>query len=194
MSLSWLVYHCFSTSWALGFAEFVVDFVHNLHFQVKREKCECHDVAHHSLNTQASGTNNIKSTTELSPVLIRILLRFQNVASTRLLSGLIEALYQKKTRMRRVKSFTDHRGWLFCLSIFKGTLGVPIPSHLIKDRCCSLRCFAKLASNCPEIAHLIIQPNRKFEHNSQFTIWARSWEHLAPLILVSGMSFVFFEK
>ena len=69
-------------------------------------KYECHAVAHHSLNTQASGTNNTKSTTELSPVLIRILLRFQNVASTRLISAIIAALHgEKKTRMRRVKSF-----------------------------------------------------------------------------------------
>ena len=104
LSLWRLVYHCFSTSWALGFAEFVVDFVHNLHFQVKREKCECHAVAHHSLNTQASGTNNIKSTTELSPVLIRILLRFQNVASTRLLSVIIAALHQKKREWEGLKA------------------------------------------------------------------------------------------
>ena len=40
-------------------------------------KYECHAVAHHSLNTQASGTNNTKSTTEVSPVLIRILLGVQ---------------------------------------------------------------------------------------------------------------------
>ena len=35
---------------------------------------ECHAVAHHIRVIQASGTNNTKSTTELSPVLIRILL------------------------------------------------------------------------------------------------------------------------
>ena len=50
--------------------EFAVDFVHNLHFQVKLEKCECHADAHNSIEIKASGKNNTKSTTELSPVLI----------------------------------------------------------------------------------------------------------------------------
>ena len=75
------VYHCFSTFWALGFAEFA-EFVHNLHFQARLVKDECYVVAQHTLDIQASGTNDTKSTTELSPVLIRILLRFQNLAST----------------------------------------------------------------------------------------------------------------
>ena len=66
------VYHCFSTFWALGFTEFAVDSVLNLPFQVKYE---CHAVAHHILDIQSSGTNNTKSTTELSPVLIRLLLQ-----------------------------------------------------------------------------------------------------------------------
>ena len=76
------VYHCFSTYWALGLAQFTVDFVHNLYFQVRLVKYERHAVAHHTLYIQASGTNDTKSTTELSPVLIRILLRFQSLAST----------------------------------------------------------------------------------------------------------------
>ena len=76
------VYNCFSTYWALGLAQFTVDFVHNLYFQVRLVKYERHAVAHHTLYIQASGTNDTKSTTELSPVLIRILLRFQSLAST----------------------------------------------------------------------------------------------------------------
>ena len=50
--------------------EFAVDFVHNLHFQVKLEKFECYVVAHHSIEIQVSGKNNTKATTELSLVLI----------------------------------------------------------------------------------------------------------------------------
>ena len=50
--------------------EFAVDFVHNLHFQVKLEKYECHADAHNSIEIKASGKNNTKSTIELSPVLI----------------------------------------------------------------------------------------------------------------------------
>ena len=56
--------------------EFAVDFVHNLHFPVRLVNYELHAVVHHTLYIQASGTNDTKSTTELSPVLIRILLRF----------------------------------------------------------------------------------------------------------------------
>ena len=72
-------YHCFSTFWTSGtFAKFAVDFfAHNLHFQVRLVEDECRAVAHHIRVIQASGTNNTKSTTELSPVLIRILLRVQ---------------------------------------------------------------------------------------------------------------------
>ena len=73
-----LLITAFSLFVRLGFAMFVVDFAHKLHFQVRlRLKDECHAVAHHNLVIQASGTNNTKSTTELSPVLIRILLRVQ---------------------------------------------------------------------------------------------------------------------
>ena len=72
-----LLITAFSLFVRLGFAEFAVDFAHNLHFQVRLVKDECHAVAHHNLVIQASGTNNTKSTTELSPVLIRILLRVQ---------------------------------------------------------------------------------------------------------------------
>ena len=72
-----LLITAFSLFVRLGFAMFVVDFAHKLHFQVRLVKDECHAVAHHTLVTQASGTNNTKSTTELSPVLIRILLRVQ---------------------------------------------------------------------------------------------------------------------
>ena len=71
-----LLITAFSLFVRLGFAMFVVDFAHKLHFQV-RLKDECHAVAHHNLVIQASGTNNTKSTTEVSPVLIRILLRVQ---------------------------------------------------------------------------------------------------------------------
>ena len=69
-----LLITAFSLFVRLGFAMFVVDFAHKLHFQVRLVKDECHAVAHHNL---ASGKNNTKSTTELSPVLIRILLRVQ---------------------------------------------------------------------------------------------------------------------
>ena len=72
-----LLITAFSLFVRLGFAMFVVDFAHKLHFQVRLVKDECHAVAHHTLVIQASGTNNTKSTTELSPVLIRILLRVQ---------------------------------------------------------------------------------------------------------------------
>ena len=40
----------------LGFADFEVDFAHNLHFQVKLLKL----VAYHTLVIQASGMNNTK--------------------------------------------------------------------------------------------------------------------------------------
>ena len=71
-------YHCFSTFWTSGTLQnLAVDFAHNLHFQVRLVEDECRAVAHHIRVIQASGTNNTKSTTELSPVLIRILLRVQ---------------------------------------------------------------------------------------------------------------------
>ena len=78
LSMLWLclsLFFHFLDIW--DFAKFAVDFAHNLHFQVRLVEDECHAVAHHTLVIQASGTNNTKSTTELSPVLIRILLRVQ---------------------------------------------------------------------------------------------------------------------
>ena len=79
LSMLWLclsLFFHFLDIW--DFAKFAVDFfAHNLHFQVRLVEDECRAVAHHIRVIQASGTNNTKSTTELSPVLIRILLRVQ---------------------------------------------------------------------------------------------------------------------
>ena len=97
-----LLITAFSLFVRLGFAMFVVDFAHKLHFQVRLVKDECHAVAHHNLVIQASGTNNTKSTTELSPVLIRILLRVQTpepLLHMRLLLGLSQLSPVSKVRL-----------------------------------------------------------------------------------------------
>ena len=49
-----LLITAFSLFVRLGFAMFVVDFAHKLHFQVRLVKDECHAVAHHNLVIQAS--------------------------------------------------------------------------------------------------------------------------------------------
>ena len=165
MSLSWLVYHCFSTSWALGFAEFVVDFVHNLHFQVKREKCECHAVAHHSLNTQASGTNNIEVNhwTFTCPDEDSSQIPERRLHKTALRHHWSIAPKKREWEGLKASLIIEAVNDYFAKYYYRNT-GCSHPFSPDK-RCCSLTCIAKLASNCPEIAHLIIQPNRKFEHN-----------------------------
>ena len=62
------VYHRFSAYWALRLAQFTVDFVHNLYFQVRLVKYERHAVAHHTLYIQASGTNDTKSQSLQQPI------------------------------------------------------------------------------------------------------------------------------
>ena len=63
----------------------------------------------------------------------------------------------KRTRMRRVKSFTGHRGhWRLFSNYFYGNTGCSRPFSPDKS-CCSLTCNAKLSLNCPEIAKLTIQ-------------------------------------
>ena len=119
--------------------EFAVDFVHNLHFQVKLEKCECHADAHNSIEIKASGKNNTKSTTELSPVLI---LDSSQIPAPRLhiklLVGLSwdcsrSALHQKEREWEGLKASLIIEVIEDCFQIiFMGTLGAPAPSHLIK--------------------------------------------------------------
>ena len=46
-----LLITAFSLFGRLGFAMFVVDFAHKLHFQVRLVKDECYAVAHHNLFT-----------------------------------------------------------------------------------------------------------------------------------------------
>ena len=77
-----LLITAFSLFVRLGFAMFVVDFAHKLHFQVRLVKDECHAIAHHNLVIQASVTNNTKSTTELSPVLMWKMILLSNFSGT----------------------------------------------------------------------------------------------------------------
>ena len=121
------------------FAKFAVDFAHNLHFQVRLVEDECRAVAHHIRVIQASGTNNTKSTTELSPVLI---LDSSQIPAPRLhiklLVGLSwdcsrSALHQKEREWEGLKASLVIEVIEDCFQIiFMGTLGAPAPSHLIK--------------------------------------------------------------
>ena len=51
-----LLITAFSLFVRLGFAMFVVDFAHKLHFQVRLVKDECHAVAHHKNSAETMST------------------------------------------------------------------------------------------------------------------------------------------